>query len=54
MHKLDTLGPVGCRANAKVQGQSAAEQMQKWQQALQAEQITDAGLKRVSTLSAFN
>jgi len=34
-------------------GQSAAEQMQKWQQALQAEQITDAGLKRVSPLSAF-
>ena len=54
MHKLDTLGPVGCRANAKVPwGQSAAEQMQKWQQALQADQITDAGLKRVSPLSAF-
>jgi len=34
-------------------GRSAAEQMQKWQQALQADQITDAGLKRVSPLSAF-
>jgi len=34
-------------------GRLAAEQMRKWQQALQAEQITDAGLKLVSPLSAF-
>jgi len=34
-------------------GQSVVEQMQQWQQALQAEQIMDAGHKRVSPLSAF-
>jgi len=32
---------------------SAGEQMRQWQQALQAEQIIDAGPKRVSPLSAF-
>jgi len=34
-------------------GRSALEQMRQWQQALQAEQIIDAGPKRVSPLSAF-
>jgi len=34
-------------------GRSAGEQMQQWQQALQAEQIIDAGPKKVSPLSAF-
>jgi len=34
-------------------GRSAVEQMRQWQQALQAEQIIDAGPKRVSPLSAF-
>jgi len=34
-------------------GRSAGEQMRQWQQALQAEQIIDAGPKRVSPLSAF-
>jgi len=34
-------------------GRSAVEQMQQWQQVLQAEQIMDAGPKRVSPLSAF-
>jgi len=34
-------------------GRSAVEQMRQWQQALQAEQIMDAGPKRVSPLSAF-
>jgi len=34
-------------------GRSAGEQMRQWQQALQAEQIIDAGSKRVSPLSAF-
>jgi len=34
-------------------GRSAVEQMRQWQQALQAEQIKDAGPKRVSPLSAF-
>jgi len=33
--------------------QSAVEQMRQWQQALQAEQIMDAGPKRVFPLSAF-
>jgi len=33
-------------------GRSAVEQMRQWQQALKAEQIMDAGLKRVSPLSA--
>jgi len=32
---------------------SAVEQMRQWQQVLQAEQIIDAGPKRVSPLSAF-
>ena len=32
---------------------SAGEQMRQWQQALQAEQIIDAGPKRISRLSAF-
>jgi len=32
---------------------SAVEQMRQWQQALQADQIMDAGPKRVSSLSAF-
>ena len=32
---------------------SAMEQMQQWQQALQAEQIINDGPKRVSPLSAF-
>jgi len=34
-------------------GRSAVEQMRQWQQALQAEQIMNAGSKRVSPLSAF-
>ena len=34
-------------------GRSVGEQMRQWQQALQAEQIIDAGPKRVSPLSAF-
>jgi len=34
-------------------GLSVVEQMRQWQQALQAEQIIDAGPKRVSPLSAF-
>jgi len=34
-------------------GRSAVEQMRLWQQALQAEQIIDAGPKRVSPLSAY-
>ena len=34
-------------------GRSAGEQRRQWQQALQAEQIIDAGPKRVSPLSAF-
>jgi hypothetical protein len=34
-------------------GRSAVEQIRQWKQALQAEQIMDAGLKRVSPLSAF-
>jgi len=34
-------------------GRSAVEQMRQWQQALQAEQIIDAGPKRVSPLSAY-
>jgi len=34
-------------------GRSAVEEMRQWQQALQAEQIMDARLKRVSPLSAF-
>jgi len=34
-------------------GQSAGEQTRQWQKALQAEQIIDAGPKRVSPLSAF-
>jgi len=34
-------------------GRSAVEQMWQWQQALQAEQIMDAGPKRVSPLSVF-
>ena len=34
-------------------GRSAVEQMRQWHQALQAEQIIDAGPKRVSPLSAF-
>jgi len=33
-------------------GRSAGKQMRQWQQALQAEQIIDAGPKRVSPLSA--
>ena len=32
---------------------SAVEQMRQWQQAIQAEQIMNAGTKRVSLLSAF-
>jgi len=34
-------------------GRSVGEQMRQWQQALQAEQIIDAGPKKVSPLSAF-
>jgi len=34
-------------------GRSAGEQMRLWQQVMQAEQIIDAGPKRVSPLSAF-
>jgi len=34
-------------------GRSAGEQMRQWQQALQAEQIIDAGPKKVSQPSAF-
>jgi len=34
-------------------GRSAVEQMRQWQQALQAEQIIEAGPKRVSPLSAL-
>jgi len=34
-------------------GRSAVEQMRQWQQTLQAEQIMDAGPKRISPLSAF-
>jgi len=34
-------------------GQSAVEQMRQWQQTMQAEQIMDAGPKRVFPLSAF-
>ena len=34
-------------------GRSAVEQMRHWQQACQAEQIVDAGPKRVFPLSAF-
>jgi len=34
-------------------GRSAVKQMRQWQQALQAKQIMDAALKRVSPLSAF-
>ena len=34
-------------------GRSVVEQMRQWQQAMQAEQIIDAGYKRVSPLSAF-
>jgi len=34
--------------------QSAVEQMEQWQKALQAEQVVDAGPKRVSPLSAFH
>ena len=34
-------------------GRSAVEQTRLWQQALQAEQIVDAGPKRFSPLSAF-
>jgi len=41
------------RINWILSGQSAGEQMRQWQQALQAEQILDAGPKRVSPLSAF-
>jgi len=34
-------------------GRSAGEQMRQWQQALQAEQIIDAGPKRVSLHQHF-
>ena len=34
-------------------GRSAVKRIRQWQQALQAEQIMDAGPKRVSPLSAF-
>jgi len=34
-------------------GRSAGEQMRQWQQALRAQQIIDAGPKKVSPLSAF-
>jgi len=34
-------------------GQSAGEHMRQWQQALRAEQIINAGPKRVSPLSVF-
>ena len=35
-------------------GRAAVEQMRQWQQTLQAEQIMDAGPKRVSPVSAFH
>jgi len=34
-------------------GWSAVEQMRQWQQVLQAEQIMDAGPRKVSPVSAF-
>jgi hypothetical protein len=50
-------GPLGAVTAHRIKwillGRSAGEQMRQWQQALQAEQIIDAGPKRVSPLSAF-
>ena len=50
----ESLGAVTAhRIKWILSGRSAGEQMRQWQQALQAEQIIDAGPKRVSPLSAF-
>jgi len=49
-----SLGAVTAhRINWILLGRSEVEQMRQWQQALQAEQIIDAGPKRVSPLSAL-
>jgi len=55
MNKLAavSLGAVTAhRIKGILSGRSAVEQMRQWQQALQAEQIMDAGPKRVSPLPA--
>jgi len=53
-----TAGSLGAVTAHRIKwillGRSAVEQMRQWQQALQAEQIIDAGPKRVSPLSAFH
>ena len=46
-------GSLGAVIKWILSGRSAGEQMRQWQQALQAEQIIDAGTKRVFPLSAF-
>jgi len=49
-----SLGAVTAqRIKWTLSGRSAVEQMRQWQQALQAEQIIDAGPKTVSPLSVF-
>jgi len=56
MHKfaVGSLGAVTARRiKWTLSGRSTVEQMRQWQQALQAEQIIDAGPNRVSPLSVF-
>jgi len=49
-----SLGAVTAhRINWILSGRSAGKQIRQWQQALQAEQIIDAGPKMVSPVSAF-